>query len=159
MTRRAWLGLALVLMLGACRKTSEEDRVRAMLAGAVEALEAGNVGDGMDHVADDYSDEGGHDKAAVKGMLAAQVFRGTRVTIVRRDEKVKVDEGAQTGSLVFDAALFRGDRAQLGGLVPERMGTYRFTLSVRKVDGDWRVAKASWEPIAATSFIVNRIGN
>ena len=145
---------AAAIVFASCAK-SDEERVRRATDDAVAALESGDVGGAMDFVADDYADERQNDKTALKGMLAAQVFRGTRVTIVRRDEKVKVT--GTTATTTVDTALFRGDRKKLGGILPERYGTYRFTIAWRKDGGDWLVTGVTWEVIPATSFIVNHI--
>lgn len=151
--------LLVVLALPACRGKSEEAKIRALLDDAVEAVEAGRTGDAFDHVADDYADDAGNDKAQARAILAGQAIRGSRVTIVRRDEKVDVEEGATTATARFDAALFRGDRAKLQGVLPERAGTYRFEFELRKEDGTWLVTKASWDKIPASSFLVNSLGD
>lgn len=149
----------LLLAAPGCRGKSDEAKIRALLDDAVQAVEEGRIGDAFDHVAEDYKDDAGNDKAQAKAILAGQAIRGSRITIVRRDEKVDVEEGATTASARFDAALFRGDRAKLKGIVPQRSGTYRFTLDLRKDDGTWLVTKATWESIPASSFLVNSIGD
>ena len=154
--RACTLAMGLALALGACKKDTEEQKVLRVVDDGVAAIEAGQVGDAMDLVAEDYSDESGTDKGTIKAYLAGQMLRGDRITIVRRDEKVKVEGSAATAS--FDAAIFQGDRSKLKGVLPQRSGTYRFTLTLRK-DGDaWRVTKAKWEGISAGSFVVNSIG-
>lgn len=154
--RACTLAMGLALALGACKKDTEEQKVLRVVDDGVAAIEAGQVGDAMDLVAEDYSDESGTDKGMIKAYLAGQMLRGDRITIVRRDEKVKVDGATATAS--FDAALFQGDRSKLKGVLPQRSGTYRFTLTLRK-DGDaWLVTKAKWEAISAGSFVVNQIG-
>ena len=156
--RACTFALGLALALGACKKGTEEQKVLRVVDDGVAAIEAGQVGDAMELVAEDFTDESGNtDKGMIRGYLAGQMLRGDRVTIVRRDEKVKVDGATATAS--FDAAIFQGDRSKLKGVLPERSGTYRFTLTLRK-DGDaWLVTKAKWENISAASFIVNGIGD
>ena len=155
--RTSTLVLGAALALGGCKKDTEEQKVLRVIDDGVAAIEAGQVGDAMDLVADDFSDENGTDKGMIKGYLAGQMLRGDRITIVRRDENVKVDGTAATAS--FDAAIFQGDRAKLKGVVPQRSGTYRFTLTFRKDDGDWLVTKATWKNISAGSFLVDSIGD
>lgn len=154
--RASVLVLGLALALGACRKDTEEQKVLRVIDEGVAAIESGQVGDAMDLVAEDFSSDSGTDKGMIKAYLAGQMLRGDRITIVRRDETVKV-EGAEA-TATFDAAIFQGDRAKLKGVLPQRSGTYRFTLTLRK-DGDaWLVTKAKWQGISAGSFIVNSIG-
>lgn len=156
--RACGLVLGFALALGACRKDTEEQKVLRVVDDGVAAVEAGQVGDAMDLVAEDFSDEGGStDKGMIKAYLAGQMIRGDRITVVRRDEKVKVDGASATAS--FDAAIFQGDRSKLRGVLPQRSGTYRFTLTLRKDDGAWLVTKAKWEGISAASFVVNGIGD
>lgn len=139
-----------------CRKDSDEAKIYKALDAGVAAIEAGQVGDAMDFVAEDYADDQGNDKAGIRGYLAGYMLRGNRLTIVRRDEKVVVDGNTATATL--DTALFQGDRAKMKGVLPERSGTYRFTISWKKnADGDWLITKATYEPISAASFLVNSL--
>ena len=138
-----------------CRKDSDEKKIYKALDAGVAALEAGNVGDAMDYVAEDYADDAGMDKQSIRGMLAGYVLRGNRITIVRRDEKVSVEGDTATATL--DTAIFQGDRSKLKGVMPERSGTYRFTITFSKRDGEWLITKAKYENISAASFLVNSI--
>lgn len=156
MRRRALvLAILSAVALGACRKDTDEQKIHKILDAGVAALEAGEVKDAMEFVADDYADDAGMDKQSIRGMLAGYVLRGNRITIVRRDEKVTVE--GDTATATVDTALFQGDRSKMKGVLPERSGTYRFTISFAKRDGEWLITKAKYENISAGSFIVNSI--
>ena len=146
-----------VFALVSCKKDTDEQKLYKILDAGVAELEAGNVKGAMEFVAEDFSDDAGLDKQTIRGVLAGQVLRGSRITIMRRDEKVKVDGDTATATL--DVALFQGDRSKMKGVVPERSGTYRFTITFRRDESEWLITKAKYEAISAGSFIVNSIGN
>lgn len=146
-----------VIGLASCKKDTDEQKIYKILDAGVASLEAGQVKDAMEHVAEDFADESGLDKQGIRGVLAGQVLRGNRITIMRRDEKVAVDGASAVATL--DVALFQGDRAKLKGVLPQRSGTYRFTITLRKDGDEWLITKAKYESISAGSFIVNSIGD
>ena len=146
-----------VLGLASCKKDSDEQKIYKILDAGVAELEAGNVKGAMEYVAEDFSGDEGIDKQTIRGVLGGQMLRGNRITIMRRDEKVKVDGNGAIATL--DAALFQGDRSKMKGVVPQRSGTYRFTITFRKDDGEWLITKTKYEPISGASFIVNSIGD
>lgn len=150
---RVWLLLLVVVMAGtACRK-SEEARIRALLDDAVAGAEAANPKKTLAQVADDFRADNGADRDAIKGVLAREMLQGNRITVIRRDQSITVE--GETAKASFDAALLRGDRAKLKGLVPQRMGTWRFVLDLEKRDGEWWIVAASYQPIPTTEFVIN----
>lgn len=155
--RASLLLLLAVVGLVSCKKDTDEQKIYKILDAGVAELEAGNVKGAMAYVAEDFSGDEGVDKQTIRGVLGGQVLQGNRITIMRRDEKVKVDGGTATATL--DVALFQGDRAKMKGVVPQRSGTYRFAITFRKDDGEWLITTAKQEPISAASFIVNSIGD
>ena len=156
---RALAAVAVLSMLGlvSCKKDTDEQKIYKILDAGVAALEAGEVKTAMEYVAEDFADESGVDKQGIRGILAGQVLRGQRITIMRRDEKVTVDGATATATV--DVALFQGDRTKMKGVLPERSGTYRFTITFRKDGDEWLITKAKQQPISAGSFIVNSIGD
>lgn len=146
-----------VLGLASCKKDTDEQKIYKILDAGVAALEAGEVKTAMEYVAEDFTDDSGVDKQGIRGILAGQVLRGQRITIMRRDEKVTVDGASATATV--DVALFQGDRTKMKGVVPERSGTYRFTINFRKDGDQWLITKAQYQAISAGSFIVNSIGD
>ena len=150
--RRALLRLlAATALLAACHH-SDADVIKAKLAKATDAAEDADVRGVTDFVAEDFKAGDEFDKAALKGYLAGRLLRGDKITIVRRNEAVTVDGANATAS--FDAALLSGDRKQLKGLVPNRLGSYHFDLTLQKRDGDWLVTKAAWKQIPATELVL-----
>lgn len=142
---------ATALLLGACHH-SDADIIKGKLAKATEAAEDADVRGVTDFVAEDFKAGDEFDKPALKGYLAGRLLRGDKITIVRRNESIAVDGASATAS--FDAALMSGDRKQLKGLVPNRLGTYHFDLTLAKRDGEWLVTKAAWKQIPATELVL-----
>lgn len=146
--------LAIGSPLAGCKKESDEQKILAMLAAAEDAAEAGKIGTLTDFLTDDFTDADGNDKASVKGVLSAQVLRGGRIVVVRRNEKVTVT--GDTATADFDAFLAGGDRGAIAGAVPSEGSAYRFSLVLRKVDGEWKVASGTWKHIEAAGFLLKK---
>ena len=141
----------LLLALASCHPKSEEAKIHALLAKGAQATEDSDVRGVTDLLSEDFK-AGELDRQSVKGYLAARLLRGEKVTVVKRDESIKVDGDSATAG--FDVGLFSGDRKQLKGLVPNRMGTYHFDLTLAKRDGEWVVTGAKYQDIPAAKFAI-----
>ena len=146
------LPIALILFaLPACRGKSEDAKIHALFAKGASAAEDSDVHGVVDLLAENFH-AGDLDRQSIKVFLAARLLRGEKVTVVRRDEAIKVEGDAATAS--FDAGLFSGERAHLKGAVPSRMGTYHFDLTLAKISGEWKVTKAEYREIPAAQFAI-----
>jgi ketosteroid isomerase-like protein len=139
------------LALVACHGKSEEAKIHALLAKSSAAVEDSDVRGVTDLLSDDFK-AGELDRQSVKGYLAARLLRGEKVTVVRREESIKVDGDKATAS--FDVGLFSGDRTKIKGVIPSRMGTYRFTLTLAKIDGEWKVTRADYRDLPPAQFAI-----
>lgn len=157
--RRILLAIAALVALAGCH-TSEKDRIHKLLTKGADAAESADVRGVTDLLADDFRGGGPGgtgekaDKQMVKAVLASRLLRGQRVTVIRRNEEIAVEDGATKATASFDAALLEGDRASMKGRVPSRIGTWHFDLTLEKRDGDWLVTGATWKQIPAADFIL-----
>ena len=143
--------LAGAFALVACRGKSEEAKIHRLLGKGAAATEDSDVRGVTDLLSNDFK-AGELDRQSVKAYLAARLLRGEKVTVVKRDESVTVDGRSATAS--FDVGLFSGERAKLKGVVPNRMGTYHFDLTLAKIDGEWKVTAAKYREIPAAQFAI-----
>lgn len=133
--------LIVLLGLGACsdEPSDPETAIRDLIAAAEQAARDRDLGPFKDHIAADYSDSRGNDRAAVLNHLRVLFLRYrqpkllTRIHAIRfpapdRAEVVLWLGTADTGRLAFDSQ--------------------RLELSLRRADGDWQVLHADWQRAA-----------
>jgi hypothetical protein len=132
----AWLSL----WLSACSREPEEVRLRAALDAMQAAAVERRAGDFMDHVAEDFTGEGGVDRAALHNLLRAQLLRNASIGATRGPLEVKMQ--GERAEVNFSVVLTGG----AGGLLPERAQGYAIQSGWKLVDGEWRLFVAGWEP-------------
>lgn len=141
----ALLALA-VLVLGvgmlACSRPSDEQQLRAVMAGMQEAMEEGKPADFMRHVADDFTGaQGGIDRPGLHNLLRGQVLANARIGVSLGPIDVELHDARAT---VQVTATFTGGNARW---LPERGAMYRIVSGWRKESGRWLCVNASWERI------------
>ncbi|HCK81612.1 MAG TPA: nuclear transport factor 2 family protein [Candidatus Competibacter sp.] len=152
-TSRPWLGLALVLLLGACsRPPSPETEIRALVAAAVAAAEERNVRDLRALIAEDYVDRRGLDRKAVENLIRLHVLRQQSIHLFTRMRRIEFPESER--ALASVAVAMAGKPVQdAGALVGLNADLYRFELElVRSGHNGWRVRRADWEPARLDDF-------
>lgn len=139
MRRHAMFALAVALALVACRRTPDEQRVRAAVAAAVSAAEANEPRGVLALVSDDFDgNRGALDRAGLAGLLRLQLLRGQRVHVLTGP--IEVERRGERLLARFTLTLGGGER-----MLPERAGVYRVETAWRRDDGDWRCYSATWE--------------
>lgn len=144
-----WLGTSamavvtfLVLALGG-GAVSAEDQIRAVLTDGVAALEAQNVGAAGDLLHEDYKDNGGRTKSALKGISFMALRRGpvliglTTVDITVPEPKAK----ATTATAVVQGVVLQGTPGLevAKDLLPTRGRAFDVTVRFARVDDEWQV--------------------
>lgn len=134
------LAIAIVLVLVACSRPPDEERVRAAIAEMQAALEDGRPADFMRHVSSDFTGaDGSVDGEGLHNLLRAQVFANERIGITSGP---LVIERSGDRITVRVTATFTGGSARW---LPERGSVYRLTSGWREDDGEWRCFNAQWE--------------
>ena len=138
-----WLAASLAaLALGACSPPSDEVRIRSAISDMQAAMEAGKPGDFMQHVAGDFTGDGGAvDKQSLHNLLRAQALGNARigVTVVSMDIE-----------LLGDRATARVDVTLTGGYgrwMPERGSIQQIESGWRREDGHWLCYNAQWKQV------------
>jgi len=121
-------------LLAACgTKTSDEEKVRALVADVEKAAEAHDTGDVLALVAPDYSDKQGLDKSQLQNFLRGYFLSHPKIELLVNIESLEfpVDGLARARIGVASVAL-----DQLGG------DTVTLDVELRRLAGDWLVTRA-----------------
>jgi hypothetical protein len=121
-------------LLAACAaKSSDEERVRALVASVEAAAEARDTSDVLEFVAADYADKQGLDKAELKNFLRGYFLSHPKIELLVNIE-----------SLEFPVDGLARARIGVASVSLDQIGGDSVTLDVelRRGDGDWRVSRA-----------------
>lgn len=133
--------LAVSVLLGACSRAPAEQRLRETIQAMEAAIEAGAVGDFIDHVGSDFTgNDGSYDRRQLHAWLRAMTLRRERI-------------GVSLGPL--DIRLYDGGRATVkvdvvvtgssGGWLPDSGRRLHVDSVWREDDGDWYCVSANWD--------------
>ncbi|TVS13155.1 MAG: nuclear transport factor 2 family protein [Wenzhouxiangella sp.] len=140
---RLWLTLVPVLVLVACTRPADEDRIRQHLDAMIDALADQNARAFMAPLADDFSaDTWNLDRRGARLLLNREMRAHQRIRVRLFDIQVDLvtDDRA---SASFQAVLTGGS-----GLIPEQGSWYRVSTGWRRQGSDWELITASWERVA-----------
>jgi hypothetical protein len=139
------LAVLAVLLTAGCggEPESPEAQVRALVARAVAAAEARDVGALRAMVSDRYSDPDGRDKRAVEAILRLHFLRNQSVHLYTRVQSVTVSHPGRVEArvLVAMAGVPITSEVELPAL---RADLHRFDIDFALDDDTWRVQRAVW---------------
>ncbi len=140
-----WLGTSamavvtfLVLVLSP-KPLSAEDQIRKVIDDGVAALEAADVKGATTLLHEDYRDESGRTKDALKGVTFMALRRGPLVVGLT---KVDVTVAGESARAVVQGVALQGhaEVKVARDLLPQRGRAFDATVAFRRVDHDtWRV--------------------
>ena len=139
------------LVLACSEAETPEQRVRAVLAALEESAQQRDAGAMKEHISDVYSDENGNDKRTVTQLVAFHLLQNQSVHLLTRVQSLEIPAPTEAQASVLVAmagAPIDGPDA----LLALRADLYRFDLSFREEDGDWRIRSAEWRPAAVEDF-------
>jgi ketosteroid isomerase-like protein len=145
--------LLLALALPGCEKAmGPEDRVRQFVQKAAAMVRAKDLKGFMRLVSRDYNDDTGNDYDGVKGIVFYQFMRPGALRVFLRDVEVEVQgERAIVDSRAF---LVRGkDKDSIADIIPEDAEGFRFSVALRREDGEWRALSAKWEAVGVLGLL------
>lgn len=131
----------LSILSGCGAPVDDETRIRETIAEMIAALEAGDVGDFMDPVAEDFiAGNGGLDRRALELLVRRERLVRDAIRVRRLDTEVRlIGEGRA-------AASFRALATGGSGLLPDEGRFWRVATGWRLDGGQWRLISAQWEP-------------
>ena len=127
------------LALSACRRTPDEEQVRAAIAAIAQAAEAGSVGDVGAPLSEDFDGNAGQlDRSGLTGTVRLLALRGEHIGVTMGP--VSIEPRGERMMATFTVTLTSGGR-----LLPDQLGLYQVESAWRKEDGEWRCYTASWK--------------
>lgn len=132
-----WL-VMLVLIVAACSRAPDQDRLRERINQMQADVQARRVDAVVQVLADDFTGNSGMDRRAVERMLRLQLLRNQRIDVVLGPLDVDVD-GAHA-RVRFTVAMAGGQ----GGYLPDSGRITRVSTHWRHDAGDWQLYRASW---------------
>lgn len=151
--RRLSLALLAVAGLLACGQAfSPEEELRALVAEGVRAAGEGDLDALLDLVAEDYTDDRGNDRRALRLVVGYHLRSYGTLHLLHRITGVEIDpEGAGLVSLaVAMAARPVGSAGELHEIEADLM---RVELRAVRRKGDWKVVWARWQPGGPGDFL------
>ena len=136
---RATLLILAAVLLVSCSRTPDETLIRQAIDSMVQAVEHRQPGPVLDRLAAGFKGPEEMGVRQVRAYLAAQYFRNPKIHILLTGLRIEVL--GNEADVSFHAAVAGG-----AGLLPDRAQYYSVTTRWRKIDGDWRVVRAEWEP-------------
>ncbi len=132
---------AVLIVLCACSRAPEEERLRDQMNAMQQALEDGRPADFLEGVSEDFTGQDGYLDQQKLGLY----LRGLRlrnqsigITVLSTDVTMQGDRA----TVVTTALATAGS----GSLLPEQAEAWRVTSGWRLEGGDWVVYNARWEP-------------
>jgi len=130
----------MLVVLAGCAKTPDVEQIQAQIEQQEVSAEAGEIGRFMDGIAEDFSgQQGALDAQGLRDMLRVQLLANTRIKVALSGVKVEVT--GDTATAEFSALLTGGP-----GFIPDAGKLVQVTTAWRKIDGQWQVVNATWDP-------------
>jgi len=147
MTHHRLLPPAVLILLGvlaSCGKQlTVEQQIIATIREMEASIEAGERRPFMEHISEDFSGQGGRmNREQVRALMIMQLNRYQRLQGQLFPIQVEAT-GEDTASANFRALVTGGPN-----WIPESGQVFEFYTRWRKVDGDWLLTAADWDPVS-----------
>lgn len=121
--------VTVILLCGCGARSSDETQVRELIDAVEVAAEGRDTGNVLEHIASDYSDAQGFDRAQLQNFLRVWFLANPTVELLVRIDTLEFPVEGLGRARIHLNALPSGDSATLD-------------VEFRREDGDWRVARA-----------------
>jgi hypothetical protein len=144
--------LATVLLTGCTKRDEPEQRLRATITKAEQAVEKKEIAELRGYVSDRYTDEEGHDRRAIDGILRIYLLRNENIHLLTRIASVSFPQPMQAKVVIYVAMAARP--IALGDdLSAFNANLYRFDIEFTDESKQWRATRATWRPAEASDFV------
>jgi len=132
--------VGLILLLGGCSRTTDEQRIRAAMAAMEQAMEARDPRSFMSHITEDFvGNEAEFDRSALANLVRIEVLRNDSIGVTLGPIEIEM-QGDRAKAQVL--ATFTGGN---GNLLPEHGSIYAITSSWKRQASEWRCYSATWK--------------
>lgn len=146
----ALVGLLGMVLSGCHGSETPEDRVRATLQRAQQAVVDGDLGILTELISDDYADEAGRDRGAVVALLRRQFIENRSIHLLTRVQDVAVPETGRAEASVLVAAGAAPLSDEEENFSTLKADLYRFEIVLSEEEpGRWTVVRAAWRRMRA----------
>lgn len=123
--------LTLVTLLAACgTRSSDEEQVRAVVEEVEKAAEARDTSDVLEHIAANYTDAQGFDRAQLQQFLRGYFLAHPKLELLVSIDSLEFPaEGLAQAEITVTSVALDADRARL-------------KVEFRREGGDWQVSRA-----------------
>jgi hypothetical protein len=148
------LMITLLAVLSACSGDPEnpEEQIREMIAAGEEAVETCSIMTTLDYVANNYQDKLGRQKKDIQRLVSGYILRNKPIHLLTRVQNVALSEDKTQADVILYVGMAGVPVTSVDQLLLVRADLYRFDLSVKLEDGDWRVASGSWQQAQLPDF-------
>lgn len=142
----------LSVLAQSCRRGSAEDEIRAVVYGARDAATEKDVKGVMKYISDDYRDDEGNDRDAIKGIVFYQFMRAPKLSVFISsiDVQVKGDDAIADVKTVLVAGKTINE---IKDIVPDDAAGYLFTIVFKKEAGSWKAKNGRWRNIGVSGLL------
>ena len=135
--------LLLIVALSACSSEpdSPEAQIRALIEKAETAAEERDPAALDELLAEDYTDNEGHDRRSIKALIRVYLFRNQSIHLLTRIQEIQIPE-PDRALVVMLVAMAGNPIAAAEELLPLRADMHRIELELRKEDDEWLVVWA-----------------
>jgi hypothetical protein len=126
--------IAAILLAACAAKSSDEEKIRALIDSVEEAAEARDTSDVLQHVADDYADSSGLDKAQLQNFLRGLFLSHPKLELLVDVESLEFPVDGLAQAVVSVRSL------ELGFPEPRRL-----KVEFRRAGDRWLVVRADRE--------------
>jgi ketosteroid isomerase-like protein len=128
------------VLLTACARVPDEQRIRADIATMQHAIENHDLHGFMDHISGDFTgNDGTADREGLANVLRLEVLRNDEVGVALGPIDVELQDSRATVNLT---ATFTGGP---GSLIPDHAAIYTIRSGWKKEGSQWRCFNATWE--------------
>lgn len=154
MIKCSLLLVAMLAVLSACSGDPEspEEQIREMLGAGEEAVEARSIMTVLGFISSDYRDKLGRQKMDIQRLAAGYMFRNKSIHLLTRVQQIALSDDNNQADVILFVGMSGVPMKAVEQLQFVRADLYRFDLSVRLEDGDWRVTAGSWRQAGFKDF-------
>ena len=132
--------LSALLLLSACTKTSDETAILTAIDSMVEAIERKESRTFIENLDSDFSDQDDRDVKGVRQLLAYHFFANNKINVFVSN--IRISLSGPSAVVTFNATTTGAAR-----VIPERGQFYSLETEWRKRDKQWKLLRASWQPL------------